>query len=246
MKVIFFLLCVFCLSSNSPLISVAESREELSRSYLVEARLQAVDGETRALPFYRAAVRLNPLDDTSRIELAAAEISVGSYRKAERHLLKILERNVVHAEAIDMMNRLHAAAGDAVSEDSVDVFFSRIKTCNKNPILELQESVLVSCGENCIRIEGIESFKDHPFVIRNALSKLSKGATFSAGKLQELVASYGNEIVDFYPHNLIAKPGTKDAGTGGFKSTLEESVNFFDLPEVCITIYELSLSIIVP
>lgn len=239
MKIIFFLLCVFCLFSSAKLISVTDSREKLSRSYLEEARLQAVDGDARSLPFYRAAVRLNPLNETSRIELARAEMSVGSYRKAERHLMKILERNVEHAEAIDMMNRLHAAVGHSLLEDSVDIFFSHIKNCDTYPILELKESVLVSCGENCIRIEGIDSYKDRPFVIRNALSKLARNNTFAIDHLQELITFYGNEVVDFYPHNLIAKPGTKDAGTGGFKSTLNESVNFFDLPEVFITIYSI-------
>jgi hypothetical protein len=219
------------------------TRVELAKSYFHEARLQAIDGEHKALPFYRAAVRLNPFDIESRLELAHAEITVGSFRKAMRHLRKVLEIEGSHTAATEMLAQLHNMAKQdtsIVTEDSIDTFFERIKTCSGDFILqELDSSTILPCDldNNCVQIAGFESLKYRPFIIRNALSRLSReittDETLKIDYLKILLSAYGDEEADFYPHNLISTP-SHGSGTGGFKSSVKDGVGFFDLPEVGI------------
>jgi len=226
----FHILLILCLLNSllflgieSLTTSSIHERSLLADQYFYEARLQAEDNLTTALPFYRAAVRLNPNSVLFMFELADQEFKLELYSKAKSRIEKILKLDPgyqIALELLDAINNKTTFLNIALNDEKENFQFEMA------PVMEFDKSVLHKFNA-LITIKDFDLIKSQPFVIKNAHERLSDVILADTNTLLSQLNLYFNESdVDFYPQNLLHKPEKV------YHVQLEKALEFLHHPEV--------------
>ena len=203
--------------------SSIHERSLLADQYFYEARLQAEDNITKALPFYRAAVRLNPKSVLFLFELADQEFKLELYSKAKSRIEKILKLDPGYHFALELLDAIKNKTSflNIALHDEKESFQFEMA-----PVIEFDKSVLHKF-DALITIKDFDLIKSQPFVIKNAHERLSGVILTDTNTLLSQFSLYFNESeVDFYPQNLFHKPEKV------YHVQLDKALEFLHHPEV--------------
>lgn len=200
---------IFCL-----LLRIIES-EELARRSTVDAALEYFEQGNLlslensqhgdSLPFYRAAVRLEPTNAEYWVALAKAEFEAKEFKKLP-HRLANAKKHGSNEELLTFLSNLWNITFNSLEDE--DVFSS---TTNVSLIQEFDSRI------------GNGIWKS-PFVFRKFLDSDNVSST-PCSSLELLRSRFGSQKVEFYPQNMLEKPSRV------FKVTFTEALNFLDYPE---------------
>lgn len=152
-----------------------------------------------SIPYLRAACRLKPTDQYFWNDLGVTEMRMGEYRKAIKRFQKTLEIQKDYKVALDNLNELKKF----VPKDEYD----HILKTEKVQLHRVSDVKYVDPYDGVFDImDGYVSIANYdallePFVVKQAL--LHWRWNLDAINTKELIKSYGNTIVDYYPQNML-------------------------------------------
>ncbi len=171
-----------------------------------------------SVPFYRAAVRLDPKSVQYLTSLGIAEYQSKLYSKSFRRFQKLLT-----LDSTSKIAKYHLA--QLIKKDlnlnavQLDGTYTSLNNDDNfaDDYLNLPELTQAVMND-----QHITSYFHSPFVVRQGLSSSSRFELFSPTSLN---ASHGAQTVDFYPQNMLARPEKV------YTVPLSEALEFLAYPE---------------
>ena len=203
------LVVLWSVSLDSNALGGSLKRIDDAQKYFIEGKMTVDEGDLKeAIPFFRAALRLVPESEEYLLMLGTSEYQLGFYEKAKKRFEKVLLINP-HSMTAKYYTKLAKSRlkkslicfnGECDDEEAKYIVYSAIP--------DLNTQLLQLCTDNADQSHFcFPNFSDHnhePFVIRGALQYMGYNA--SIFMLDSLNSSYGTELVDFYPQNMLTKP----------------------------------------
>lgn len=178
------------------------SREEAGMAFhrmgMEAAASESEDSLKNALPFLRGAVKAVPTNAEYWNDLGVSEARAGMLTEAKKRFSAALRIDAEHREALrnyqqvkaDLAAGINARGREAVGKAAVQHRTVALEELTKLPAL---------AGIN-IETPALK----RPFIVRDALKKLGGSIALESHRvLDYLHREHGEELVDFYPQNML-------------------------------------------